>query len=186
MGSFVLLDEGKVGVDGWSQVGSLYRSVSAALLATVMSPLLVSSAHADHHGTGPGEGELTLTNVTIGSCVATSVTIRYRLGSLLGSPTITAVYAWEGDADCRLPASTVVLLEVRAAPFSSDASGGWVRVSPIAPRANDGFGHDVTGARDLDEVLCTYEGTESIGCLGEDAAREVWRTGRVVGARFAF
>ncbi len=128
------------------------------------------------HAAGPGEGTITEHDVRIGSCTATSVTVKYELDSLMGEPTVKASFKWEGEP-CDLPASTNIWLEVR----DSAGSKGYVKVSPATPDAGEGYGYNTTGSPGWNRLLCGYANNRATECLPSDRAKDLWTSGSVRG-----
>ncbi len=129
---------------------------------------------------GPGSGLLSKRYERIGACMANSISVKYRLDSLMGEPTVVGAYRWEGE-DCRLPASTVIWLEVRYG-----GAGGFVRLAPTTPGAGEGYGMDTTGSPSWGQMLCGYSGTQRASCLDPATAKKVWENGEVVGFNIAW
>jgi hypothetical protein len=127
---------------------------------------------------GPGEGTLTQHSVPIGDCLAASVTVMYRLDSLMGEPTVGGSFRWEG-AECEAPYDTVVWLRV-----SNSEAEGHVRLDPAVPAAGAGYGMNTTDSPNWEGergVLCGYRGHLRASCLPEADAKRLWKTGTVTG-----
>ncbi|KZZ47909.1 hypothetical protein A3758_17365 [Oleiphilus sp. HI0118] len=142
--------------------------------------LLVASSIA--HAVGPGKGSLTKRNVNVGGCQASTVKVAWALDSLMGEPTVNAEYIWYGDSNCKPAHSTVLWLEVTQ---RSGAGSGFVRVSPVAPRAGKSS-YDTTGSPDWDELLCGYDGTRRSGCHTASDAKTIWKKSKVVDFKFQY
>lgn len=126
---------------------------------------------------GPGSGTESKYDVRIGRCNADKVTVKYNLDSLMGEPTINGSLKWKGDDDCRLPSSTVIWLRV----VDGGTGEAWVRIAPVTPRANSGYGYNVTGSPSWRKTLCGFHGTESQSCLSSREAKDLWKHGYVDG-----
>ena len=113
------------------------RSLTALLL--LVSPIFA---------VGPGSGSLTKYNVHIGNCKVSSITVKWRLDSLMGEATVSGSYKYQ--ANCKLPYSTKIYLKV------SDGSSfyGYSKFSPVVPKANSGYGYNVTGSPNWNSALC--------------------------------
>jgi len=101
---------------------------------------------------GPGNDSLTKYNIRIGNCNATSVTAKWRLDSIMGEATVNGSYKWKGDSGCTLPSSTVIWLKVA----NGQGAYGYVKLAPVTPKANRGFGYDTTGSPSWRAFLCGY------------------------------
>lgn len=124
---------------------------------------------------GPGSGSETKYDVRIGNCHADSITVKWKLDSLMGEPTVLGSFKWSGDDDCELPYSTKIWLKVE----ESSGGYGYVRLSPVTPRANDGYGHNTTGSPNWSRTLCGYTGTEIDDCHDSSEAKTIWKEGDV-------
>lgn len=124
---------------------------------------------------GPGAGSDTKYDVTIGRCHADSMTVRWKLDSLMGEPTVAGSFEWEGDSNCSLPSSTTIWLKVA----NSRGGYGSVKLSPVVPDANDGFGYNTTGSPNWSRTLCGFQGTESTRCHDREEAVDLWKSGDV-------
>ncbi|MGB2247221.1 MAG: hypothetical protein ACPH3N_06100 [Alcanivorax sediminis] len=147
----------------------------------IASLLTASLAPATALAVGPGSGSDSKYNVRIGNCNASSVEVRYRLDSLMGEPVVGGSWRWNGDSNCDAPSSTVIWLKVQ-----SGSSHGYVRLDPAVPDANQGFGYNVSGSPDWDEVACGYRGTQRNGCMDPGSAKQLWKSGRVTGFEIAW
>ena len=139
------------------------------LLAVTLAPATALAA-------GPGKGSLSKSGVRVGPCYANSVDVRYRLDSLMGEPVVGGSWSWSGDSSCSLPSSTVIWLKVQ-----SGSSYGYVRLDPVVPDANEGFGYNVSGSPNWNETVCGYSGARPQGCMNSGAAKNLWKSGRVTG-----
>jgi len=132
---------------------------------------------------GPGEGRVTLTNVTVGLCRADTMVIRYKLDTFGGQAMVGAMFRWEGDPDCSLPSSLQIAVRVEAG-----GGGRWVNIHPDdVPRAGRGWSPNplVPSSPSWNRLLCDIgpQGWGGTNCLSEDAARHLYRNGRVVEVR---
>lgn len=145
------------------------RFLFAALLSASLTPAAALAV-------GPGSGSDTQHNVRIGNCSASTVEVRYRLDSLMGEPVVGGSWRWDGDSSCRVPSSAMIWLKVQ-----NGANYGFVRLDPAIPSANQGFGFNVSGSPNWDEVVCGYNGTRPQGCMDSSSAKALWKSGRVTG-----
>ncbi|NOQ64784.1 MAG: hypothetical protein GQ582_09760 [Methyloprofundus sp.] len=144
-------------------------SLLMALCLLTLSPVSFAA--------GPGSGSLVKYNVPIGQCTASSISVKWKLDSLMGEPTVSGSYQWAGASNCRLPSSTTIWLEVK----SSDGGLGYVYLSPVIPEANSGYGYNTTGSPNWNSTLCSFKGTEKLDCLDRASAVAIWKTGYVSG-----
>lgn len=144
------------------------------IILWISSFLLISLASVSM-AAGPGSGSMSKRNIQIGLCRADSVTVKWKLDSLMGEATVLGSLKWEGDPNCTLPSSTTIWLDV------TDNSGGkgYVRVSPVIPKANKGYGYNTTGSPNWGKTLCSYRGTKISGCQQSSDAKRLWKIGRV-------
>ena len=140
--------------------------VSAVLFITLPSISMAA---------GPGSGSKTKYNIRIGNCQADSIKVKWRLDSLMGEATVNASYKWNGDRNCKLPHTTTIWLKVT----NGSGGKGYVRVSPVTPKANKGYGYDTTGSPNWNKILCGYSGTRKTSCLDKKSAKNLWKTGDV-------
>lgn len=139
------------------------------------SSFLLISLSSVSLAAGPGSGTMSKRNMQIGLCSADSVTVKWKLDSLMGEATVLGSLKWDGDQNCSLPSSTTIWLEV------SDNSGGkgYVRISPVIPKANKGYGYNTTGSPNWGKTLCSYRGTKITGCQQSADAKRLWKKGNV-------
>ncbi|MCP3890015.1 MAG: hypothetical protein GY702_14255 [Desulfobulbaceae bacterium] len=142
------------------------------LLVTVSIILLVFPCLSI--AAGPGSGRMTKNNIRIGQCRADSMTVQWKLGSLMGEPTVAGSFKWRGQ-DCRLPSSTTIWLKV----VDGHGGRGYVRISPATPKANSGYGYNTTGSPNWKKALCGYSGTSRTKCYGKKNAIAIWKNGYV-------
>lgn len=134
----------------------------------------IASVQRDPGEGQPGRGSMRKEGLRVGGCAVRSILVEWSLGVLLGEATVAGTYTWQGDADCRLPTSTVVLLRLDAPGLP----GGWLAVSPVVPRAGE-RGFNVAGSPARSALLCRYEHAQRGDCLSADVARDVWTAGQV-------
>lgn len=141
-------------------------------LYKLMVVLLVVSIPV--YAAGPGVGEMTKHNVVISpdGCIADSLTVRWKLDSLLGEATVNGTYKYEGT--CEPHHSFFVWLRV-------DAANTWgvVKVDPASPDRPGEWGFNVTGSPPWDEALCGYRETERFVCHPRNDAVRIWKAGKV-------
>lgn len=137
--------------------------------------LMLMCASTQILAAGPGDGNLTKNNVRIGNCIADSLTVKWRLGSLMGEPTVSGSYEWRGKNGCELPTSTTVWLEV-----VSGSMKGYVDLRPVTPKANGGYGYNTTGSPNWRSTLCEFNGPKPKNCYDESSAKQLWKTGKVI------
>lgn len=143
-------------------------------LASGLPPLNQSS-------NGPGSGTVTLNVDHIGGCRATSVTVRYSLGGLMGDPVVGGAVAWTGENGCSLPASTNAWVKV-----SWNGTYAWVSLGATPGSANGGFGYNSPGSPPWSRLLCGFEGARTTSCLDADSARRLWSAGTVTEVRIGW
>ncbi|MFT3997861.1 MAG: hypothetical protein QM667_10680 [Asticcacaulis sp.] len=122
---------------------------------------------------GPGSGTLRASVGNVGRCDATSVTVKYNLGSWGASR--NASLSWAGEGDCKPGTWLKVWLRVEAGP----AAFGWVEVDVDPVKANSGFGHNMGEIADWNNLLCGFDGIRSTGCMDAESAKRIWTNGRV-------
>ena len=122
---------------------------------------------------GPGRGEMSKqTDIGYG-CVA-AVTVRWYLRTLFGEPVVGGSWKFDtGNQDCKAHYSTVVWLKV---------GPGWVKLNPLVPRANQGFGFNVAGSPNWGALICQptimnprwFSATKG-ECISREEAEDAWR-----------
>ncbi len=123
---------------------------------------------------GPGSDSMTKYNVRIGNCTADSLTVKWRLDSLMGEPTVSGSFKWDSYDDCRLPSSTKIWLKVS----SGSNFYGYVKLSPVTPKANRGYGYNTTGSPNWNSAICGW-GNQSHQCFDSSQAKSLWKQGSV-------
>lgn len=152
---------------------SIYSTPLAFAKASVLASVVLMSSTA--LAAGPGTGSLNKGSMKIGNCQAAGVTATWRLDSLVGEPIVKGNFKWSGDSECKLPSSTMLWLEI-----TDGSQKGYVKV-PIdeVPKANAGFGRDMSRSPNWAETICSYSGTQSTSCYDADQAKDLWKNGRV-------
>ncbi len=134
----------------------------------------IASVQRDPGDGQPGRGSMRKEGLRVGGCAVRSIQVEWSLGVLMGEATVMGTYTWQGEADCKLPTSTVVLLRLDAPGLP----GGWLALSPVVPPAGE-RGFNVTGSPARSALLCQYDHARRGDCLSADAARDVWIAGQV-------
>ena len=149
------------------------RRLFANMLLTV---IVATAANAEGPGKGTMEkGPIEMKGSKGEACVAYSVTTRWSLGSLLGTPLVNGSWKWTGDGDCEAHHTTCVLLKIQYG-----AGYGFIKINPVVPDVNKEYGYNVSGAYDWDELICSYRGTKATDCFDEETAKAFWKNGRIV------
>ena len=138
--------------------------------------LITESAHAE----GPGEGFKERGPYMIkgrdgNMCQADRITARWNLDSLMGTATVWGTWKWTGSGECEAHLSTAILLKVQARQ-----TFGFVKITPVVPDVNKGYGYNTTGAYDWDELVCSYSSTRETSCFDVETAKALWKHGTVV------
>jgi len=141
------------------------RSIAAGLAALLCSTTVLAA--------GPGKGSVSRQGFEVGNCAVDRMTVKYKLDSLLGEPTVAGTYRWAGDGSCELHYSTTVWLKLEAGN-----SHGYVHLAPVVPDPGE-WGYNTTGSPDWDEAVCGYKGTEKGRCMTPDQAKHMWKNARV-------
>lgn len=78
------------------------KAIIGITILSVVASLAVSEA------VGPGEGQMTKSNVPVSQdgCIADSLTVKWNLDSFFGEPTVNGTYKYSGD--CK-PSSDFVM-----------------------------------------------------------------------------
>ena len=163
------------------QSAALSAATSAApatLGASVLKALGVGAlvGTVEKGATPPGSGTLSMGVSNVGQCRATSVSVRYNLGVIMGEPTVGGTWSFEGEEGCSPPANTVVWLRL-----STGSGYGFVRLDPSVPTANRGPGYNSTGSPNWNQLVCAFNGSGPAGCMNEAQARAIWANGQVTG-----
>jgi len=143
-------------------------------LKLVLTAITIMSVTLPSWAAGPGSGSKTKYNVRIGNCSADSISVKYKLDSLMGEPTVAGSFKWSGS-NCNLPSSTMIWLKVE----NSYGGRAYVKLDPVVPNANAGYGYNTTGSPNWNSALCGYSGTRARNCMGPSDAKELWKSGYV-------
>ena len=140
-----------------------------------ISPILLLLFSSVSMAVGPGAGTKSKYNVRIGQCNADSITVKWKLDSLMSEPVVGGSFKWTGNS-CSLPSSTTIWLKVA----DNYGGAGYVKLSPATPKANAGYGYNTSGSPSWNNTVCGYRGTSARGCLSKKDAVSLWKNGRVV------
>ena len=154
----------------YTRAGS--KIIKSLVALGILSGILASTPA---YATGPGSGSDTKYNLDIGGCSIDSITVRWKLDSLMGEPTVNGSYKWSGDEDCSLPSNTKILLKLE-----HGYNSGYLAIAPAVPKANSGFGYNVSGSPSWSSAVCDYINGQKSDCLDRDDAIDVWKNGSVV------
>lgn len=149
-----------------------------ALMTGVLASIVLVTEPAQAEGPGAETMQRGPENIKSrdgGDCHAYTVTAKWDLDSLLGTATVNGSWKWTGSGECEAHLSTAILLKVQA-----QQTYGFVKVRPIVPDVNKGYGYNTTGAYDWDELVCSYSGTKATDCFDADTAKHLWKNGTVV------
>ncbi len=130
------------------------------------------------------EGSLSRNDFAVRDCQVNSMTVKYDIGHFFGEPTVNGVFKWESgfgtDNDC-LPATTTIWLKIQY-----QEAWGFIRLSPVIPKAGAGYGFNVTESPDWDDFICGFDGDEKDGCMSEESAKEVYKNGSITDFRVGY
>ena len=136
--------------------------------------LCVAVAHAVGPGTGERSKRVGIDGLGGSNCNENSVTAKWRLDSLLGAPLVNGSWKWTGSGECEAHYSTVVWLKIETGD-----GYGYIKINPVVPKVNAGYGYNTAGSPDWDELICGYQGSRATNCLPEDTAKHFWRNGQI-------
>ena len=128
------------------------------------------------------EGTLTKTNVRIGNCMCNEITVKYKISTLMGEPTVNGSFKVEGDYGCTLPYSTIIWLKIS----NRNGGYGYIKLDPTLPKINEGYGFNVTGSPDWDRFICGYNNTKAVECMSAESAKNLYRNGSIVSFEIAW
>lgn len=128
------------------------------------------------YGYSQHEGTLTKRNVSIKNCNFSSLTVKYKVGSFFGEPTVNGAYKLTGSDNCKAHYNTTIWLKIQ-----SGGSYGYIRLAPTVPKTNEGYGYNVTGSPDWDDFICGYSGNKKNNCMTEEQAKNLYKNGRITG-----
>ncbi len=153
------------------------RNAMKRLVATLTAALCILTIPHVAAAAGPGSGQIFKNAVWVGNnCTVDRLTVRWRLGSLMGEPTVSGSYKYSGN--CKPSHDFMVWLRVEGVGLY-----GYVRLNPAVPNGPDRWGFNVTGSPNWNQVLCGYDGTERAGCHEPSTAKSIWKNGKVVDFR---
>ena len=144
------------------------KNIRFKVLVFAVALLTSSSVFA----VGPGKDSMTKYNLRIGNCMVNSLTVKWRLDSLMGEATVGGSYKYQ--ANCELPYSTKIYLKVSDGP----SFFGFVELAPVVPKPNSGYGYNVTGSPNWNDALCG-SGNKSDQCHDSASAKALWKQGSV-------
>ena len=142
----------------------------------VLSLMISSFAYSQHEGT------LTQSNVQIGDHTYSSITVKYKIGTLMGEPTVNGSYKVTGNSNYDLPSSTVIWLKIT----TSNGGSGYIRLDPAVPEVNGEYGYNCTGSPNWDNFICGFSGTEQGDCQSAESAKEIYKNGSINSFKIAW
>ena len=124
------------------------------------------------------QGEITRENVRVGLTIAETMTVQYTLGIVGHVPYISGRLKWTcDDLEKELPYNLLVLLKLKT------ASGvvGYIKLHPHVPQPGKGYGLEVSGTLEWDNMVCGFPPGGSNGCYYQEVdARRLITEGRIV------
>ena len=147
------------------------KNISFKVVVFAIAILMSSTLYA----VGPGKGKKTRYDLRVGGCHIEVITVKWKLDSLMGEPTVNGSFRWDGDRDCSLPSSTKIYLKVEA----DNNTYGYVEISPVIPDSDEGFGYNVTGSPNWDNTICGAGRNHRNDCWDSSDAKWLWKNGSV-------
>ena len=100
--------------------------------------LLATGVHA-------AQGTLSARNLNHGGCAIAAMSVKYKIGSLMGEPTVNGAFQWQAGTgtppDC-LSYAVKVYLQIRP---RSGTGTTYVKLDPTVPASGKGYGMNATG-----------------------------------------
>ena len=158
--------------------GGFAVNKAMTLLAGILAGIVLVTEPAQAEGPGIGTKQRApymIKGRDGDMCHAYTITARWNLDSLLGTATVNGSWKWTGSGECEAHLSTAILLKVQARQ-----TFGFVKITPVVPDVNKGYGYNTTGAYDWDELVCSYSGTRVTSCFDAETAKALWKHGAVV------
>ncbi len=124
-------------------------------------------------------GTLTKNNFRVGQCSVRSMTVKYKVGHFFGEPTVNGTYKWQAGTGTKqncLPSDLKVWLKIK-----NGTSYGYIGLAPTVPKADGGYGYNVTGSPNWNSFICGYSGTRERNCFNPDSAKRIYKGGSIVG-----
>ncbi|WP_257283202.1 hypothetical protein [Endozoicomonas sp. SESOKO1] len=132
---------------------------------------------ADKGKPDPISGESRKIKFKVGDITIDELTVKYEISHFFGEPMVSGSWKWNSKTagENALPHDFAVLLKVQRGN-----SFGFVKLDQAMPKANHGYGYNVTGSPDWDELFCSYASSDRLSCLTEDQAKWLYAGGNVV------
>ena len=132
---------------------------------------------ADKGKPDPISGESRKIKFKVGDITIDELTVKYEISHFFGEPMVSGSWKWNSKTagENALPHDFAVLLKVQ-----KGSSFGFVKLDQAMPKANHGYGYNVTGSPDWDELFCSYASSNRLSCLTEDQAKWLYAGGKVV------
>ena len=148
------------------------KSTSIGFIALIIF-CISSTANAGDQGT------LEKRDFRVGDCKVRSMTVKYKIGTLMGEPVVKGSFKWEADQNLSincLPSDLVIWLKIR----NSAGAYGYIRLAPTVPAPGAGYGFNTPGSPDWDEFICGFKGSRSTSCLSGSDAKTLYKNGSIV------
>lgn len=121
------------------------------------------------------KGTLSRNNILVQDC-SYNFTVAYSLWHLMGEPTVNATYKISGDANCKLPHTTLVWLKIE---HPTNGMFGFIKVDPVVPKVNGDYGYTSTGSPNWDEYICSVVKNKKGECYSKEEAILLYKEGEV-------
>lgn len=116
-------------------------------------------------------------------CKVGSITVKWKIRSLMGEPVIGGSYKWEAykqgvrrnniDRDC-LSYKDFIVLEVKG----NNGGRAYLTLDPTTPKAGQGYAYNVSGSPSWSKLFCSYDKYgNAYNCWSEDRAKQFWKNG---------
>jgi len=164
---------------------SLLMTALLVLFSAVVMAQSTSSVFVQNSGSGetvcaPANG-FSYSHHTNYAVQIRSLTVKWRLSTLLNEPVVDGVYKWEageGTPADYLDYRDCVLLE--CSPVPSTGYMVYIRLWPTVPKAGAGYGFNTPGSPSWENLFCTRSGENmaaEIPAFTAQTAREIWKNG---------
>lgn len=127
------------------------------------------------------EGTQTLNNIKVNGCKIRSITVRYRLGTLVGQATVYTTVRWTGEnseSDCLSDQRFIIFLNISAGGMRRYVRSGGSADMIVAKGNNQWANNPLAGSPNWNKIITETPGLdEEVEYFSEEKAKNIWKNG---------
>jgi hypothetical protein len=128
------------------------------------------------------EGSLTTNDIQATDCQVRSLTLGYRLGTIVGEPTVYLNVKWEGrsdDSECFSDERFKVFLNIGMGGLAYYVNAGGSAEMIVGKGNNEWGNNPLAGSPNWDKVICKNisQNPRELNYISAEEAKRIWKAG---------